>query len=69
MIKAPVVQHLQLNLDSRVQRVDPLDQVNIDHAIIVHLQRSADRVLSDLQPAVQVAPSGVSKKKSMNKAR
>jgi len=33
-----------------------IDQVNIDHAIIIHLQRGADRILGDLEPAIQIAP-------------
>ena len=36
---------LDLDLDPRPERVDPLDQVNIHHAVVVHTQRRADRVL------------------------
>src|SRR5919199_6039194 len=54
-IELPVGDGLQLDLHPRVERVDPLDQVDIDHAPVVEAERLADRVLRDLQPAVEVA--------------
>src|SRR3712207_2730187 len=56
VVKGPVRQRFQLDDDPWPQRIDALDQVNIDHAPIVDAQRLANRVLRDLQTTIQVAP-------------
>jgi hypothetical protein len=55
-IELPIEDRLQFHLNVRPQRIDALDQVHIDHPVVVHAERLADGILCDLEPAVQVAP-------------
>lgn len=54
----------QRDFDARVGFVDLFVQVSFNDAIVVQAEPLADRILGDLQPAIEVASQGGSKKES-----
>jgi hypothetical protein len=65
-VELPILDLLQLDLDVGSQRINPLDQVDVHHPIVVHPQGVADGVLGDLEPAVQVATAGRLEENTIN---
>src|SRR6478752_233172 len=55
-IERPIANRFELDFEPRLERVDLLDQVEIDHRAIVDPQRNANRIERDLQSPIEIAP-------------